>query len=107
MRTLTLFLAAMLVRAQEAGFVVQSKLVLVPVTVADTKGRSAEGLDATNFLLLDNGKARPITVDTIGTGVPPVALVIAVQTSGISAATIEKVRKTGAMIQPLVTGARG
>jgi VWFA-related protein len=46
-------------------------------------------------------------VDSIGTGVAPVALAIAVQTSGISSAVIEKVHKIGPMIRPLVSGERG
>jgi len=46
-------------------------------------------------------------VDTFGTGVAPIALVVAVQSSGISSAALAKVRKIGAMIQPLITGERG
>jgi len=90
--------------AQEPRFDVGSRLVLVPVTVTDLKGRSIDGLAASDFLLFDNGRPQKATVDTIDTGVAPVALVIAVQSSGISAAALEKVRKIGAMIQPLVTG---
>jgi VWFA-related protein len=93
--------------AQDSRFDVGSRLVLVPVTVADTNGRSVDGLEAADFLLLDNRQARKVTVDTIATGVAPIALVIAVQSSGISTAVLEKVRKIGSMIQPLVTGERG
>ena len=46
-------------------------------------------------------------MDTLDTGVAPIALVVAVQDSGISTAVVEKVRKIGAMIQPVVTGERG
>lgn len=107
MRTIALLIAATYAAAQEPGFNTQSRLVVVPVSVTDAKGRPVEGLDAKSFVLLDNGTPRTVTVDTIDTGVAPVALVIAVQTSGISAATLEKVRKVGSMVQPLVTGARG
>jgi VWFA-related protein len=93
--------------AQEPRFDVRSRLVLVPVTVTDLKGRSIDGLEASDFLLSDNGRPQKATVDTMDTGVAPVALVIAVQSSGISAAVLEKVRKIGAMIQPIVTGERG
>jgi VWFA-related protein len=48
-----------------------------------------------------------VTVDTFATGVAPLSLVVAIQTSGISAAALEKVRKVGAMVQPLITGERG
>jgi VWFA-related protein len=39
--------------------------------------------------------------------VAPLSLVVAIQTSGISAAALDKVRKVGAMVQPLITGERG
>jgi VWFA-related protein len=93
--------------AQEPRFYVRSRLVLVPVTVTDLKGRSVDGLQASDFQLFDNGRQRKATVDTFDTGVAPIALVIAVQSSGISIAVLEKVRKIGAMIQPLITGDRG
>jgi VWFA-related protein len=93
--------------AQEPRFDVRSRLVLVPVTVTDLKGRSIDGLEASDFLLFDNGQPQRVTVDTIDTGVAPVALVVAIQSSGISTAVLEKVRKIGAMIQPLITGERG
>jgi VWFA-related protein len=93
--------------AQDSRFNVRSRLVLVPVTVSDSKGHSIDGLQASDFLLLDNRRERKVTVDTIATGVAPIALVIAIQSSGISTPVLEKVRKIGAMIQPLVTGERG
>jgi VWFA-related protein len=93
--------------AQEPHFDVRSRLALVPVTVTDLKGRSIDGLEASDFVLFDNGRPQKVTVDTIDTGVAPVALVIAVQSSGISTAVLEKVRKIGTMIQPLITGERG
>jgi hypothetical protein len=93
--------------AQDSRFDVHSRLVLVPVTISDSNGRSVDGLEAADFRLLDNRWERKITVDTIATGVAPIALVIAVQSSGISTPVLEKVRKIGVMIQPLVTGERG
>jgi len=94
------------IAAQDVRFDVRSRLVLVPVTVT-TKGHGVDGLEAADFELLDNGRAQKIVVDTIATGVAPIALVIAVQSSGISEPVLEKVRKIGSMIQPLVTGERG
>ena len=93
--------------AQDSRFNARSRLVLVPVTVTDARGRPVDGLEAADFKLLDNTRLRKVTVDTIATGVAPIALVIAVQSSGISTPVLEKVRKIGAMIQPLVTGERG
>jgi VWFA-related protein len=93
--------------AQQPRFDVRSRLVIVPVTVTDLKGRSIAGLEALDFLLFDNGRPRKATFDTIDTGVAPIALVIAVQSSGISAAVLEKVWRIEAMIEPLITGERG
>jgi VWFA-related protein len=93
--------------AQDSRFNVRSRLVLVPVTISDSNGRSVDGLEAADFRLLDNRHERKITVDTIATGVAPIALVIAVQSAGISTPVLEKVRKIGVMIQPMVTGVRG
>jgi len=93
--------------AQDTRFDVRSRLVLVPATITDEKGRSIDGLAAPDFQVLDNGHPQKAAVDTFDTGLAPIALVIAVQSSGISAAVVEKVRKIGSMIQPLITGERG
>ncbi len=93
--------------AQDSRFAAQSRLVLVPVSITDGKGRHVPNLEAADFLVLDNGRPQKTTVDTIDTGIAPVALVMAVQTSGISSAVLEKVQKIGSLIQPLVIGERG
>jgi VWFA-related protein len=106
-RCLLFSAAAVAVAAQDPQFGVQSRLVLVPVTVTDAKGRAVDGLNATDFAVLDNGRPQKVIVDTIATGVAPIALLVAIQASEISKPVLEKVRKIGAMIQPLVTGERG
>jgi VWFA-related protein len=93
--------------ASPADFRAQIQVVQVPVVVEDRNGRSMHGLHPRQFQLLDDGRPQEIHVDTFETGVAPLALVIAVQTSGISAAVLAKVHEVGAMIQPLVTGDRG
>ncbi len=107
MRCAAILAFALPLAAQDSRFDVRSRLVLVPVTVVDARGHSVNGLDAADFRLFDNRRERKVTVDTIATGVAPIALVIAVQSSGISTPVLEKVRKIGGMIQPLVTGERG
>jgi VWFA-related protein len=107
MRFGALLLVVLPLVAQDSRFGVRSRLVVVPVTVTDAKGRSVDDLEASDFVVLDGGRERKIAVDTIATGVAPIALVIAVQSSGISIPVLEKVRKIGAMILPLVTGERG
>jgi VWFA-related protein len=93
--------------AQEPRFDVRARLVLAPATVADASGRPVPGLEASDFVVFDNGRPQKILVDSIDTGVPRIALVVAVQSSGISAAVLEKTRRLGSMIQAAVTGERG
>jgi VWFA-related protein len=107
MRSLSALALTVCLAAQEPRFDVRSRLVLVPVTITDTKGRAVDGLEAADFQVFDNGRPQKALVDTVDTGVAPIALVIAVQSSGISAAVLEKTRKIGAMIQPLITGEHG
>jgi VWFA-related protein len=104
---LLLGLSTLLIAQQPPRFDVRSPLVIVPVSVTDTEGRFVNGLAASDFLVFDNGRAQKATVDTIDTGVAPIALIVAVQSSGISAAVIEKAQKIGVMIRPMVTGERG
>ena len=102
-----LALFPILLVAQEPGFVVQTRLVFVPTTIQNAQGKPVDGLTEANFKVLDNGIPQPFSLDTFGTGVARVALIVAVQTSGISASALVKVRQIGAMIQPVVTGERG
>ncbi len=83
-------------------------LVLVPVTVTDPKGKFIDGLSAGDFVLYDDGTPqRQLQVDSSDTVLAPVALVIAIQSSGISQAALEKIHKIGGMFQPLVAGEKG
>lgn len=106
-RTIALFLFAAVSLAQNESLRVQTRLVVVPVLVHSQKGQPLPDLPAERFSLLDNGVAQPFTVETIGTGVAPIALIVAVQNSGISASALAKVGRIGSMIQPLITGERG
>ncbi|MCU1238008.1 MAG: von Willebrand factor, type, partial [Candidatus Solibacter sp.] len=108
MTTRAILLAlALPLAAQQPRFDSNSRLVLIPATVTDSRYRPVDSLESADFLVSDNGLPRPVTVDTIGTGVAPIALIVAVQSSGISAAVLEKSRAIAAMIQPLVAGERG
>lgn len=82
--------------------------VLVPVTVTDSKGKFIDGLSASDFVLYDDGAPqRQLQVDTSDTVLAPVALVIAIQCSGISEAALEKIHKVGGMFEPLISGEKG
>ena len=93
--------------AQERSFRTEIRVVQVPVSVTDAKGANVDGLRARDCLDLDDGAARAVPRDTFGTGMAPISLAIAVQTSGISKPAIAKIRRIGSMIQPLVIGRRG
>src|SRR5260221_2495558 len=77
MRCLVSFALALTLAAQDAPFGVQSRLVLVPVNVTDAKGRTVDGLESKDFVVLDNGRPQKATVDTAGTGVAHIALAVA------------------------------
>jgi VWFA-related protein len=93
--------------AQNVPFRVQTKVVLVPVSVTDKHGRYVDGLTARDFNVRDDGALQEVTMDDFGTGLAPVSLVIAIQTSGISMPALAKIRQIGGMIKPLVTAPRG
>jgi VWFA-related protein len=92
---------------QQPPFRTEIRVVQVPVTVHDSKGANIDGLKARDFLVLDDGEPRGITLDTFGVGAAPISLVIAIQTASISKPALAKVRRIGGMIQPLVIGRRG
>lgn len=96
-----------LLAQQQPPFRTELREVQIPVTVSDAKTANVEGLKARDFLVLDDGTPRPITLDTFGVGAAPISLVIAVQTAAISKPALAKVRRIGGMIQPLIIGRRG
>jgi VWFA-related protein len=82
-------------------------LVLAPVTVTDPKGNLIDGLSVNDFRLADDGKPRPITMDTSDTVQAPVSLVVLIQASQISAPALARIAQVGGLIKPLVIGERG
>jgi hypothetical protein len=54
--------------AQERPFSAESRVVLVPVTVTDEKGRIVDGLTVDDFRLLDNQVSRKLA---LGVGTQP------------------------------------
>ena len=82
-------------------------LVLVPVSVTNPKGDFIEGLTPVDFDVLVDGKARPFRLDGVDALNAPVSLVVAVQSSGISAAALAKLQKVGSLFGPMVAGEGG
>jgi VWFA-related protein len=73
----------------------------------DRQGGVIASLDSSDFVLLDDGKPRPVRVDTIDSGLAPIALVTLVQTSDITLSALAKIKKVGVLIPEAVVGANG
>src|SRR5438270_9926288 len=79
-------------------------LVVLPTSVTDGRGRSITGLEASDFTVLENGKAKTIHVDPRGLGAPPIFLVLTIQMSGMNSGVLSKLQKMGGLIAEGVVG---
>ena len=100
-------LALALATAQEPTIRTRVALVVAPTSVTDRSGKFINGLEASDFTVLDNGKPRPIRMDTSDVALTPISLVVAIQANKPAAAALAKLRKTGSIIDHLITGDRG
>jgi VWFA-related protein len=82
-------------------------LVVLPATVTDRLGNYLTGLKASDFIVLDDGKPRPVHVDDADLDIRPLALVVVIQTNDISRSALAKIVKTGTLIADGVMGANG
>lgn len=98
---------AMTAAAQNTSIRTTVPLVVVPASVTDRAGHSIDGLTAADFVVLDDGHARTVHVDTSDDALAPVSLVVAVESSDLSCAALAKIRKVGAMIPEAVVGDGG
>lgn len=78
--------------------------MVVPVTVTDRAGNLIDGLEASDFVLFDNGTPRRFEFDTER---QPLSLVVAVETSRVSKAPLERIRNAGSLLEPLILGVHG
>jgi VWFA-related protein len=106
-RRCPILLLLCLAPAQEPTIRTRVALVVAPTTVTDRSGKFIDGLQASDFLVLDNGKPREIRMDTSDVALTPVSLVVAIQANKPASAALAKLRKTGSMIDHLITGDRG
>jgi VWFA-related protein len=95
------------VAAQEPTFHTAVPVVLVPATVTDRHGKHIHGLEADDFVLLEDNQPRPIKLDHSDTVSIPLSVIVLIQANNTAPAVLRKVNKVGSMIEPLVTGARG
>ncbi len=90
--------------AQETTIRTTVPLVVAATTVTDSTGKHIDGLTAADFELFDNRKRREIQADV---SYLPISLVIAIQTSGVSSAALEKIHMIGSMVGPMLVGESG
>jgi VWFA-related protein len=84
---------------------VKVRYVLVPTTVVDKdNGNYINGLTAGDFQLLDNGKPQRIESDVTQ---QPLSVVLVVQANSEVEPMLPKIRRTGLLLQGLVTGQDG
>lgn len=93
--------------AQDGSIKTNVPLVLVPTTVTDRKDALIDGLAAEDFVVTDDGVPQKIHIDTSDTVLAPVSLVVLIQSSGISAPALARIRRVGPMIQPVMIGNHG
>lgn len=90
--------------AQAPSFTVTAPLVLVPASVKDAQGRTIEGLNEADFVVLDNGLERHPSLEFT---LAPVSLTLVIEANKRSGAVLRKVQTIGSLIQPLVLGLHG
>src|ERR1022692_1830594 len=95
---------ARLMPAQDTALKTTVPLVLAPTTITDRAGHYVRGLTPADLLLLDNNVPRKIQVDEL---TMPISLVVAVNSTQEAWAALDKIKKIGSMIEPLVAGERG
>ena len=89
---------------RRSDIVTNVKVVIAPTSVTDRGGNFVYGLNASDFVLYDNGKPQRITQDI---AYQPLSLVIAVQSNAAVEGMLPKIRKIGAELDTLVLGEQG
>lgn len=90
--------------AARAQFKSNVPLVVAPTTITDSKGHYVNGLTADDLILYDNNVPQKIQMDWMAY---PISLVVAVQTSANSGATIDKLGRTGMLFSQLLAADAG
>jgi VWFA-related protein len=110
MRILRTFLAGLLAASlifpqePEHTFRTTVDVVVAPTLVLDSDGNYVNGLQAEDFILLDNGKPQSIKVDV---SFIPISLVVAIQANSNMAGVLPAIQKIGSLFRGLVVGEQG
>jgi VWFA-related protein len=97
---LTLILSGSLALSQETTLRSQSNIVLVPALVKARDGGIVYGLQASDFLVEDNGVEQSIRLDEAPEG-QPISLVVVVQRGRRAAAEFPRIQGLRTMLDPL------
>jgi VWFA-related protein len=90
---------------QKADITTTTRVVLVPTSVLDPDGHGyVNGLEASQFEVLDNGKAQKVQAEVTE---QPMSVVLVVQANADTAPLLPKIKKSGILLHGLVTGQEG
>ncbi|MBL8211630.1 MAG: VWA domain-containing protein [Bryobacterales bacterium] len=85
-------------------FTAESALILTPATVTDRAGKFVRGLTALDFMLVDSGQRRSVTVEEEP---QPISLVMAVHASFEARKPLHRLRQAASLLGPLLVGEGG
>ncbi len=88
--------------AQDVTLRSQSNIVLIPALVKDAQGGIVYGLEASDFIVEDDGVVQPAHLDESPEG-QPISLVIALQTGRRAAYEFPRMQGLKTMLEPLFT----
>lgn len=83
-----------------------TSVVLVPTLVTDANGEPVFGLSAGNFAIYDNGVEQKIQLDETLRS-QPISVVVAIEKGHSADQTLDKVKRIGSLLYPIVGEGRG
>jgi len=89
--------------AQETTFSSQSNVVLVPALVKNADGEAVYGLEATDFIVEDNGVKQTAYLDEAAES-EPLSMVVAIQCGRRAKYEFSRMRGLDSMLEPLLNG---
>lgn len=89
--------------AQEPRFATRAHEVVVPVSVVTKSGKPLDDLQASDFIVLNDGKPQTVRMISRDSDGLPIYAVIVLQADSGSEAALAKIRKTGSVISSYIT----
>lgn len=87
---------------QQPTFREQSNLVLVPALVKNSQGAIVYGLQASDFIVEDNGVPQPFRLEEAAEA-EPISLVVAIQSGRRAYKEFDRIRGLSAMLSPILS----